>query len=196
MVRDGKGMVNYPFVLFWNFQGFFVCCFYVFGFVSFHGKSVAKKEIASCGTSQAPKKMIQKIQVSRGPAVAKFISVTWEKGQWLFLVPLIGGRYHTIPQLAVYTTYIPLIVLAYWVIIWYRSHLLREPGFTPLKRAEKNGKDHTTRGRGPSFSPTSRKAEGTSRRRSATWYWCPETVTVLGSKAMARWKKVHFGLRQ
>ena len=26
-----------------------------------------------------------------------------------FLVPLIGGRYHIIPQLAVYTTYIPLI---------------------------------------------------------------------------------------
>ena len=29
--------------------------------------------------------------------------------QSLFLVPLIGGRYHIIPQLAVYTTYIPLI---------------------------------------------------------------------------------------
>ena len=33
----------------------------------------------------------------------------WTFGQWLFLVPLIGGRYHIIPQLAVYTTYIPLI---------------------------------------------------------------------------------------
>ena len=43
--------------------------------------------------------------------------------QWSFLVPLIGGRYHIIPQLAVYTTYIPLIVLAYWVIIYHRSHL-------------------------------------------------------------------------
>ena len=31
---------------------------------------------------------------------------------WLFLVPLKGGRWHIIPQLAVYTTYIPLIVLA------------------------------------------------------------------------------------
>ena len=30
-------------------------------------------------------------------------------GQWLFLVPLKGGRWHIIPQLAVYTTYIPLI---------------------------------------------------------------------------------------
>ena len=39
--------------------------------------------------------------------------------QLLFLVPLIGGRYHIIPQLAVYTTYIPLIVLANWVILWY-----------------------------------------------------------------------------
>ena len=29
--------------------------------------------------------------------------------QWLFLVPLMDGRYHIIPQLAVYTTYIPLI---------------------------------------------------------------------------------------
>ena len=26
--------------------------------------------------------------------------------QWLFLVPLTGGRWHIIPQLAVYTTYI------------------------------------------------------------------------------------------
>ena len=29
--------------------------------------------------------------------------------QWSFLVPFIGGRYHIIPHLAVYTTYIPLI---------------------------------------------------------------------------------------
>ena len=29
--------------------------------------------------------------------------------QWLILVPLIGGRYHIISQLAAYTTYIPLI---------------------------------------------------------------------------------------
>ena len=28
---------------------------------------------------------------------------------WLFLVPLEGGSWHIIPQLAVYTTYIPLI---------------------------------------------------------------------------------------
>ena len=30
-------------------------------------------------------------------------------GQWVFPVPFIGGRYRRIPQLAVYTTYIPLI---------------------------------------------------------------------------------------
>ena len=29
--------------------------------------------------------------------------------QWLFLVPLIGGRQHIITQLVIYTTYIPLI---------------------------------------------------------------------------------------
>ena len=29
--------------------------------------------------------------------------------QWLFLVPAKGGRWHRIPQLSVYTTYIPLI---------------------------------------------------------------------------------------
>ena len=29
--------------------------------------------------------------------------------QWSFLVPLIGGRYHIIPHLAVYATYIPLL---------------------------------------------------------------------------------------
>ena len=40
--------------------------------------------------------------------------------------------YHIIPQLAVYTTYIPLIILVNWVIIWYQTHLLRQPGFTPL----------------------------------------------------------------
>ena len=34
--------------------------------------------------------------------------------QWLFLVPVKGGRWHIIPQLAVHTTYIPLIVLAFW----------------------------------------------------------------------------------
>ena len=36
----------------------------------------------------------------------------WESStshQWLFLVPSIGGRYHIIPQLAVYATYIPFI---------------------------------------------------------------------------------------
>ena len=35
--------------------------------------------------------------------------VTGRSIQWLFLVPLKGGRWHIIPQLAVYTTYIPLI---------------------------------------------------------------------------------------
>ena len=42
------------------------------------------------------------------------IMVMFAPDQWLFLVPLIGGRWHTIPQLAVYTTYMPLIFLAFW----------------------------------------------------------------------------------
>ena len=46
----------------------------------------------------------------------------WSSHQWSFLVPLIGGRYHIIPQLAVYTTYILPIG---WLNITY--HLLREP---------------------------------------------------------------------
>ena len=33
-------------------------------------------------------------------------SVSMSMYQWLFLVPLKGGRWHIIPQLAVYTTYI------------------------------------------------------------------------------------------
>ena len=47
--------------------------------------------------------------------------------QWSFLVPSIGGRYHIIPQLAVYTTYIPLtyILPIGWFYITY--HLWREP---------------------------------------------------------------------
>ena len=51
------------------------------------------------------------------------------KDQWLF--PGSLNRWDTIftpPIGRKNTTYIPLIVLANWVIIWYRSHLLREPG--------------------------------------------------------------------
>ena len=42
----------------------------------------------------------------------KFAGHFWEAfptNQWIFQVPLKGGRWHIIPQLAVYTTYIPLI---------------------------------------------------------------------------------------
>ena len=37
--------------------------------------------------------------------------------QWIFQVPVKGGRYYIITQLAVYTTYIPLIVLAFWEVM-------------------------------------------------------------------------------
>ena len=47
--------------------------------------------------------------------------------QWLFLVPLKGGRWYMIPQLAVYTTHIPLIALAFWGVKNATYHLLGEP---------------------------------------------------------------------
>ena len=47
--------------------------------------------------------------------------------QWLFLVPLKGGRDYIFPQLAVYTTYIPLIVLAFVWVLYNPYHLLGEP---------------------------------------------------------------------
>ena len=46
-------------------------------------------------------------------------------------------RWYMIPQLAVYTTYIPLIVLAYWVIIYHRSHRLREQIETTIEHCTK-----------------------------------------------------------
>ena len=39
--------------------------------------------------------------------------------QWSFLVPLIGGRYHTIPELAIYKWYISGIFPANGVIIYH-----------------------------------------------------------------------------
>ncbi len=39
--------------------------------------------------------------------------------QWLFLVPLKGGRWHIFPQLAVYTTYIYHSYIAFWGVICY-----------------------------------------------------------------------------
>ena len=49
-----------------------------------------------------------------------------DSNQWSFLLPLIGGRYHIILQLAVYPLIYHLYV-AYWVIIYITYHLLREP---------------------------------------------------------------------
>ena len=40
--------------------------------------------------------------------------------QWSFLVPLIGGRYRIITQLAIYKWYISgILYTANWGIIWY-----------------------------------------------------------------------------
>ena len=51
-------------------------------------------------------------RLRRGWGSNKWGPIVWKIqpiNQWGFLVPLIGGRYHIIPQLAVYTTHIPLI---------------------------------------------------------------------------------------
>ena len=164
-------------------------------------KVLQKKKSAFCGNSQAPKEMIQKIQVSRGPAVAKFISVTWQKRSMVVSSSLNRWQVpYNLPIGSIYHLYIPLIVLANWVIIWYRSHppVKGNQGFTPLKKGwKKRGKTTRPRGLGPSSISA---AEGTSRRRSATWYWYPETVTVLGVKvahgSVKKEKSPLFGLRQ
>ena len=56
--------------------------------------------------------------------------------QWLFLVPLKGGRWHIIPQLAVYTTYnlYTTYILASGGL-YATYHLLREPE-TSIKNME------------------------------------------------------------
>ena len=61
------------------------------------------------------------------------------KHQWIFQVPLKGGRWHIIPQLAVYTTYIPLIYIYIYCLLGgyiipttlYRN--LKNPLKTPIK---------------------------------------------------------------
>ena len=50
--------------------------------------------------------------------------------QWLFLVPLKGGRWHIIPQLAVYTTYIITTSILPSGGLFATYHLLREPETT------------------------------------------------------------------
>ena len=66
------------------------------------------------------------------------LEVSWEDlevsiiNQWLFLVPLKGGIGSIVhpPIGSKNTTYIPLIVLAFWGVICYRSNLLGEPETT------------------------------------------------------------------
>ena len=53
------------------------------------------------------------------------LEATLSLSQWLFLVPLIGGRYHIITQLAIYKWYILPIGGLYGTY-----HLLREPETT------------------------------------------------------------------
>ena len=73
--------------------------------------------------------------------------------QWLFLVPVQGGRWHIIPQLAVYTTYIPLIYCLLGGYMFY-YHLLREPETT----IEKCVDFRKSMGGRPSSLPEGRKS--------------------------------------
>ena len=68
------------------------------------------------------------------------------KKLWLFLVPVkggIGGIVHP-PIGRKNTTYIPLIVLAFWGVICYRSHLLREPE-TTIEKLVGSSPHHSSR---------------------------------------------------
>ena len=52
--------------------------------------------------------------------------------QWSFLVPLIGGRYHIIPQLAVYTTYIPETAIECVCSFLFQKAVLHVPSMASL----------------------------------------------------------------
>ena len=74
------------------------------------GWSIAHEHFASCKTSetQMKKKQTINLQTSTISTISATIKIPVII-QWSFLVPLIGGRWYISPQLAVYTTYIPLI---------------------------------------------------------------------------------------
>ena len=48
-----------------------------------------------------------------------FHDIIWEHVQWLFLVPIKGGRQQITPEKAIYKWYISGIYIAKWVIICY-----------------------------------------------------------------------------
>ena len=50
--------------------------------------------------------------------------------QWVFLVPIKGGRWHIIPQLAVYTTYSPCLLAGYIIPTTYYQNLKNPLSYT------------------------------------------------------------------
>ena len=80
-------------------------------------------------------KMYGNFQGNSRKTISCIVWVPVSYDQWLFLVPLkggIGGIVHP-PIGRKYTTYIPLIVLAFWGgEKFYRYHLLGEPFQQPL----------------------------------------------------------------
>ena len=80
---------------------------------------------------RSPKKGLFTFPFEGGPQgrfCVKYFSICWFS-QWLFLVPVKGDRWYIIPELAVYTTYIPLI---YGLLGCYMLHttFLGEPETT------------------------------------------------------------------
>ena len=79
-------------------------------------KNPQQNETVKLSTTKStnPLKMSFGLMSNSFPVSSPVVSLPF--GQWLFLVPLKGGRWHIIPQLAVYTTYIPLI---YCLLVGY-----------------------------------------------------------------------------
>ena len=88
----------------------------------FASQNVAPQVHGCCTTSSGIQLIDESGRFScpfqRGRLVKHRNSFRYPFCQWLFVVPLMGGRWYIIPQLAVYTTYIP-IVLAFWGVILY-----------------------------------------------------------------------------
>ena len=79
----------------------------------FRGELLVLGRVAADRCGQRSRKRVKElIGAERLPGNDRILAES-ESGskidQWIFQVPAQGGRWHTIPQLAVYTTYIPLI---------------------------------------------------------------------------------------
>ena len=94
------------------------------GFFTLHGNIWQPSRFSQTPPAPVAPRLIPTLHRLRHEAIP-FGGFRTDRGtpiQWSFVVPLIGGRWYIIPQLAVYTTCIFPIG---WLYITY--HLLREP---------------------------------------------------------------------